>query len=613
MIEPMKKVILLTLEDYKKETMTQLSQLGVMHIHSLDKKSEDLALAQEDKRRLEEALLTVNSAEITVTTVMDKAPLFGLDLAKKINDCQATIKQADEKGNLLFQEREELLPWGDFNLQEYRSLEESLNTRLVMVHNNEVEGFRKREDINVIFLGIPSKSSLWVPSLVIPFQKDFNWEGETWTIFNPDRDLSQVDSEMKKWQEIAHNSEAEIRDYKKYKAEIQKTLEEQDHRVEFEETLAQGAFEDKVIYWEGFIPFDKVECFKEASRKNGWAYSLSDPTEEDFVPTDLKLNFFTRMLRPLYTLLGTFPGYRERDVSIPFLLFFLIFVAFLIGDAGYGLIYIIFGSTLAISSLIRKKPVSDISLLSITVGTAIAIWGALTGTWFGGEMVGLIPPLKSLVVPAFTGETDESKEFLILIVLSIGFIQIMIAHIWNFFWKVKQKKLNAIAQLGWMLVITAVGWLVLYLVVNPEKYPVNSLLPYMVISGLCIVLIFVRQETGVPFFKGILAGFGGIMETVLGSISAFSDILSYIRLFAVGLAGVAIADSFNSLGAGLFESGIAGIIGGIIIIILGHIMSIGLGMLSMIVHGVRLNLLEFSGHLGQEWNGQIYKPFGKKN
>lgn len=613
MIEPMKKVILLTLEDYKKETMTQLSQLGVMHIHNLGKKSEDLALAEEDQRHLEEALLTVDSAEIPVTTVMDKSPLFGLDLAKKINDCQNKIKEAYEQGNFLFQEREDLLPWGSFNLKEYRELEEELNTRLIKIHANEIESFRKREDVEVIFLGTPSKSTLWIPSLVIPTHKDFNWEEVNWTIFNPTRDFLEVEQEMKRWEEVAYNAEAEIRDYKKYKAEIQKSLDEQSYRVEFETTLAQGSFEDKVIYWEGFVPLDRLDSFKEAARKNGWAYSLSDPTEEDFVPTDLKLNFFTRMLRPLYILLGTFPGYKERDVSVPFLIFFLIFVAFLIGDAGYGLLYILFGSTLLICDRIRKKPVSDISLLSITVGAAITIWGSLTGTWFGGEIVGLIPPLKSLVVPAFTGETDDSKELLILIVLTIGYIQIMIAHTWNFFWKAKQKKLNAVSQLGWMFIITSVGWLVLNLVVNSEKYPINSYLLYMLIVGLCVVIIFGGQTEGVPFLKGILAGFGAIMETILGCIGAFSDILSYIRLFAVGLAGVAIADSFNSLGAGLFESGIAGIIGGVVIIILGHVMTIGLGMLSMIVHGVRLNLMEFSGHLGQEWSGQVYKPFGKKN
>lgn len=613
MIEPMKKVILLTLDDYKKETLAQLSQLGVMHIHNMDKKSEDLALAQEDQRHLEEALLTINSAEIPVTTVMDKSPLFGLDLAKKINDCQKKIKESQDQGNILFQEREDLLPWGSFSLEEYHSLEKSLNARLIKIHNNEVEDFRKREDIDVIFLSTPTKSTLWIPSLAIPSQPDFNWEEVNWTIFNPTRDFIEVENEMTRWKGVAHNAEAEIRDYKKYKAEIQKSLEEQAYRVEFETTLAQGSFEDKVIYWEGFIPLNKMENFKEAARKNGWAYSLSDPTEEDAVPTDLNLNFFTRMLRPLYVLLGTFPGYKERDVSFPFLIFFLIFVAFLIGDAGYGLLYVIFGGSLLASELIRKKPVSDISILSISVGSAITIWGALTGTWFGDKLVEMVPVLQSFVVPAFTSSTDQGDEFLILIVLSIGFIQIMIAHIWNFFWKAKQKELNAVAQLGWMLVITAVGWLVLNLVVNSEKYPINSSLTYMVIAGLCVVIIFGGQKKGVPFLKGILAGFGAIMETILGCIGAFSDILSYIRLFAVGLAGVAIADSFNSLGAGLFESGIAGIIGGVIIIILGHMMSIGLGMLSMIVHGVRLNLLEFSGHLGQEWSGQVYKPFGKKN
>ena len=94
----------------------------------------------------------------------------------------------------------------------------------------------------------------------------------------------------------------------------------------------------------------------------------------------------------------------------------------------------------------------------------------------------------------------------------------------------------------------------------------------------------------------------------LDSISAFSDIISYIRLFAVGLATVEIAKSFNSMAAGLGD-GAAGIIGGILILIFGHTLNLAMGGLSVIVHGVRLNMLEFSGHLGIEWTGIPYKPF----
>ena len=98
------------------------------------------------------------------------------------------------------------------------------------------------------------------------------------------------------------------------------------------------------------------------------------------------------------------------------------------------------------------------------------------------------------------------------------------------------------------------------------------------------------------------------MPTFLDSISAFSDVISYIRLFAVGLATVAVASSFNSMAAGL-GTGVVGIIGSILILGFGHALNLAMAALSVVVHGVRLNVLEFSGHLGMEWTGEKYTPF----
>ena len=128
---------------------------------------------------------------------------------------------------------------------------------------------------------------------------------------------------------------------------------------------------------------------------------------------------------------------------------------------------------------------------------------------------------------------------------------------------------------------------------------------YMLIAGIAMVILFSKQEG--QFFKGILKGVGGFLTTFLDSIGAFSDIISYIRLFAVGLATVEIAKSFNEMAAGS-GSGITGIIGGAIILIFGHTLNLAMGALSVIVHGVRLNMLEFSGHLGMEWTGRPYTP-----
>ncbi|HCJ94359.1 MAG TPA: ATPase, partial [Sphaerochaeta sp.] len=125
--------------------------------------------------------------------------------------------------------------------------------------------------------------------------------------------------------------------------------------------------------------------------------------------------------------------------------------------------------------------------------------------------------------------------------------------------------------------------------------------------GFVLVVLFGAQGPGIPFGKGLAGGAAGLFTTFLNSISAFSNIISYIRLFAVGMASLAIAQSFNSMASGLLEG--YALPAGILILVIGHGLNLIMALLSVVVHGVRLNLLEFSGQLGMEWTGFTYDPF----
>jgi V/A-type H+/Na+-transporting ATPase subunit I len=127
----------------------------------------------------------------------------------------------------------------------------------------------------------------------------------------------------------------------------------------------------------------------------------------------------------------------------------------------------------------------------------------------------------------------------------------------------------------------------------------------LILGGLGLVVLFGSQEGN--FVKGVLAGLAGLLPTALGTVSAFGDIISYIRLFAVGLAGAEIAKSFNTMASGLLEGNT--FIIGVLVLVLGHALNFILCSLGVLVHGIRLNMLEFSGRLGMEWSGQEYSPF----
>jgi V/A-type H+-transporting ATPase subunit I len=156
--------------------------------------------------------------------------------------------------------------------------------------------------------------------------------------------------------------------------------------------------------------------------------------------------------------------------------------------------------------------------------------------------------------------------------------------------------------------------MVLYLLLKVE---LPGFVLYFIGMGLALNIVFGEQNGG-NFFANIGKGFAGSFQLVLKTISGFADIISYIRLFAVGFAGTMIAQIFNNmaLGSGLGEFGIGFIFklfAAVLILCLGHALNLALTSLSVLVHGVRLNLLEYAGnHLEMEWSGYAYNPFALK-
>jgi V/A-type H+-transporting ATPase subunit I len=224
------------------------------------------------------------------------------------------------------------------------------------------------------------------------------------------------------------------------------------------------------------------------------------------------------------------------------------------------------------------------------------IWGLLTGTFFGQQWL-LNLGLKPLV-PALT-----NAVFVQNLCFLIGALHLSLAHGWRAI--LRAPALTALAELGWICIIWAVFFLAKNLILG-DRFPLFG--NQLIVLGLILVLFFTNPQKNI--FKTIGSGLGTI---ALSLVNNFTDVVSYIRLFAVGLAGVAIADAFNTMAAGVVKKGDwVTLIVAALVVICGHLLNIILGPMSVLVHGVRLNVLEFCGHLGVTWNGFAYKPFGRK-
>ncbi|MBU0548144.1 MAG: hypothetical protein KKH57_05245, partial [Candidatus Omnitrophica bacterium] len=224
------------------------------------------------------------------------------------------------------------------------------------------------------------------------------------------------------------------------------------------------------------------------------------------------------------------------------------------------------------------------------------IWGLLTGTFFGQQWLsnlGVKPLLPVL----------HNAAFLQALCFFIGALHLSLAHGWRAI--LKAPALIFLAEVGWILVIWAVFFLAKSLLLS-DAFPlfVNRL----IVAGLILVLFFTNPQKNI--FKTIGAG---LCKIALSLVNNFTDVVSYIRLFAVGLATVAIADAFNAMAIGIIKKGdFLTIFIAALVIVCGHALNIILGPMSVLVHGVRLNVLEFCSHANVAWDGFAYKPFCNK-
>lgn len=180
----------------------------------------------------------------------------------------------------------------------------------------------------------------------------------------------------------------------------------------------------------------------------------------------------------------------------------------------------------------------------------------------------------------------------------LGALHLSIAHTWQA--ALKYPSLTAFAEAGWICILWTAFFLARTLILGKE-FPAPGI--WLVSVGVILVIGFTNPQARI--FRGLGEGLGTLL---LNFMSNITDVISYIRLFAVGVATLAIAETTNTLASG-FGVGAQAFMAGAFILLIGHALNIILGPMSVLVHGVRLNVLEFSGHAKVTWSGEAFDPF----
>ena len=355
-----------------------------------------------------------------------------------------------------------------------------------------------------------------------------------------------------------------------------------------------------VAHLQGWIPAEGADALAEAARREGWGFALRDPADGETPPVLLRTPRLFRPIVALFQILGILPGYRENDVSVVFYSFFTLFFAMLIGDAGYGALLLLAAFLVRRAMKRRPEPPSEIASSSLALmfvfGGATLLWGVLSGTWFG---------MPAEWLPAFMNRDLPTARWLgnqgnvMHLCFAIGLAHLLIARGWNVVQLWPDSR--ALSELGWIGVLYGMYNIVCSIVVEGFAYPAH--VTWVMAAAVVLILCFTYKRSELK------ANVVSLCMTPLNVVSSMGDIISYVRLFAVGLASVKIAETFDTMAAGLSLPLWAKVPCMVLILLLGHALNIAMGGLSILVHAVRLNTLEFSNAKGITWSGFEYAPF----
>ncbi len=602
MIEKMKSICVVAQESRKEELLSSLRDLEIVHIS--EKKTADPVFLERFST-LSKLLLELKN----YITQENNEPI-ALDEDEFETMYQNTILALEKKEVLaskrteLLLESEKLKPWGDFDSSAIQQLSPKVEFHFYRLDKKAYKALAMDETIR--FVRLSSVEKMETVAVLGKLNESYNAIEFVIPEKGPlqlQRELEQCETELAECEAILTQSAKHLHSYS---AQLLKTQND----VEYSSASETLNAENTLVWLSGYIPATEEKAFSAIAKEKNWAWTVSDIQEDDEnVPTKIRYGKLTGLIKPVFDILGVVPGYREYDISFWFLAFFALFFAMIIGDAGYGALFL----TGTVILHVKAKKTTNITLLLYVLSATTIVWGALTGTWFGLEGAMKIPLLKSLVLPAianypqyFFVSSSEVQNNVMKFCFSIGLIQLALACIMNIRRKATEKNLSWVADVGWLVAISALYFVVLNLVIGES---INfGIVATFVVVGFLLVVLFGGMESGKTFSQGLKAGLGNAFTVFLNTISAFGNVMSYIRLFAVGMASLAIAQSFNDMAAGF--DGVLVVIGAVIMVV-GHLLNIVMGFLSVVVHGVRLNLLEFSGQLGMEWSGVAYEPFKK--
>lgn len=498
-------------------------------------------------------------------------------------------------------ETERRYPWGEFDRETVGKLaEDGLKVRFYSVSKKKYD--RSWEDMYPLYVIDDSGSS--VLFVTVAPEEGYSFPAEEIPPLEGDWKESRAESDRISAGII--KLEGKLLKLKDRIPDLQKELDETAARLDLylAEASGESVADDLVTVLEGFAPTEMESSLSKEFDEMDMVYVKEAAKEEDNPPIKLKNNKFVKQFEVLTGMYGM-PVYSEFDPTPVLGPFFLLFFAMCMGDAGYGILLIILGQLLKrmSGSLSRLGP------LVTTLGIGTFFVGIVLGTFFGISLADAawVPEwLKKIMI---TGEVAGYSAQMVL-ALGVGVFHICLA--------MTIKAIGYTKRFGFMQNISTWAWLIL-------------ILGIICIAALALLGIMDKEATKwAVIVLGIISGLGiyifnnprrnplinigsGLWDTYNMATGIMGDVLSYIRLYALGLAGGMLGAAFNNL-AVMLRDGIPvpGLdwLGFLLIVVLGHALNLAMSCLGAFVHPLRLTFVEYFKNSGYEGRGKAYRPLG---
>lgn len=614
MIQKMKKLMFLVSSKEYEQFLADIRKIGVVHVEELQSGSsspelqESLAWADRYKHALASLDYVEENCVFTESYTMNPADASqGTALVEEIEAKLAEKVALKHKLDTVEKEIEQLLPWGEFDWAAIQRLEEV--------------GYQ------VNFYSCPSKmfNESWTDEYFAVrvseldgrvYFMTFSTERPEITVEHltlPERSLTYYENEKRVLTENLRNIHLHL-----YRLNHEKRDSLLAGQIENENVISlskvrlntESVAGDAVKLIMGWTLAEKAEEVVTYMEQNRIFYEISDPQVDDNVPVQLKNDSYSSLFEPILRMYSL-PKYQDLDPTPFFAPFFMLFFGLCMGDAGYGLIIF------TVSLILRKKlspEMKGYGTLGMFLGTMTMVCGSLTGSCLGIDLNTVDWAFLAPIKPYFISDANFTLfgySPMMVISVILGLIQVLLGMVLA---GVKAAKLYGwkygVGKMSWVLVmISAIACFGLPFCGVTIPTVVNYLLYGLM--GIAVLGIFFFNSPD----KNILLNFGsGVWDTYGIATGLLGDLLSYIRLFALGLTGGVLGGVFNTLAFDLTADMSWAIrwLPMLIILLLGHGINFALCMISSFVHPMRLTFVEFFKNADFEGGGREYTPFKMK-